>query len=291
VSADITLDELEARDRRKGVAKPRPKGTLPFLPDADELDALVEWLTAALRPPPGWQFERFDRASQRRADPCTIAFRSGRERRKLYFERQADLRGGNVRGELVGVSGGWLRTRRLTDSEKEDVWVGLCYVGQILSTYDDRDETRKWIEELLDATVALRGHTLAGEPERRHDALMAIRRNGEFHQADARAMVQQSDSFYRRPVRFVDEETGEQWVRAGEAFTFIYHVGGAKIDRPGLKARLASIGVESRHFEARQDPHPKATLYRLTDALVEYVEDGAAPAPAPAPTNQQEAAF
>jgi hypothetical protein len=276
-------------------AKPRPKGSLPYLPDPEDFGALCDWLTRALRPPPGWQFERFDRMTQRKADPCSITFRNGQERRTLHFERQADLRGTPraVRGELVGVSGGWLRTGKLTESEADDVWVALCYVGQIVSTHDDRDETRKWIEELLDMTVALTGHTLNTSPESKHDALMAIRRNGEFHQVDAKAMTQPgSDVSHRWPLRFVDRETGEQWLRAGETYTFVHYVSGAqRLDRGGLKARLAAIGVESRRFEARQDPHPKAMLYRLTPELVEYVEETSSRAPATGGEDRQETAF
>jgi hypothetical protein len=264
-------DELLAK---LDITKPRPKGQLPPLPRPDDLRQLEAWHTLAFRPPTGWQFETFERTSQRKVDPCSITFRNGQERRRFYFDRQADLMTGNLRGNVVSVGGGWLRMPHLSPGEIEDVWVGLCYAGRVLAEHDDRDETRKWMEELLDASSALRGHTL--ELDGRYEAIRAIRANGEFHQRDAKSMINGSEQFQRRPLRFVDEQTDEQWVRSGEAYTFIYWVGGAqKLDRSGLKARLATIGVEWRRWSARKpnSTRQRATLYRLSPDLVEYIDD------------------
>jgi hypothetical protein len=77
----------------------------------------------------------------------------------------------------------------------------------------------------------------------------------------------------RRPVRFVDKHTDEQFIRAGETATFLWHVVGVReLTRPGLRARLAEIDIEAQRFEAHQAPHPKLTMFRLTDPLVEYAE-------------------
>ena len=78
----------------------------------------------------------------------------------------------------------------------------------------------------------------------------------------------------KRPVRFVDQDTDEQWVRAGETFFFVKHVAGAeKVDRGKLRDRLGAIGMSCTRFEHHADPHPKAVMYRLTDALIEYIGD------------------
>lgn len=266
-------DDLDQAEARKNGGKPRTKGTLPKLPGADLLPA---WLTGAFHPPKGFVFERFDRSSVRKADPCSITFRNGRERRTIRFDRQSDLTGRGLRSAVLGVSAGWLQMPHLTDSEVEDVWAGLCILGRVMSETDDREETVKWMHQLLDETEALTGHTLV--PDGRHDGLMAMRARGEFVRRDAEQLVRGGDGWHRRPIRFVDKHTDEQFTRAGETATFLWHVVGVReLTRPGLRARLAEISVEAQRFEARQAPHPKLTMFRLTDDLVEYVDSTSVP--------------
>lgn len=251
--------------------KPRPKGKLPHLPDDESIDVLGGWLTLAFRPAPGYTLEMFERAGKLRTHPCSITFRNGRERRTFRFGAQLDLQGARLRPSVLALSDGWLRMPHLTDGEKDDVWAALCIFGRVMSDTDDRDETSKWIEHLLDASLPLRGYTLV--PDGRHDGLMAMRGIGEFKAPDARQLASGSEDVLRRPVRFVDKHTEKQWVRAGETFTFVKWVeGDVRLDRGDLRARLSEIGVEAQHFEDRRPPHPKAMLYELTEGLVEYVE-------------------
>jgi hypothetical protein len=262
---DFTDDDLDRAQK-----KARPKGKLPYLPDDGSLDALAEWLVRAFKPPAHFTLEAFDRAGKLRTHPCSITFRNGRDRKTFRFGAQSDLQGSRLRASVLAISDGWLRMPHLTDSEKDDVWAALCIFGRVMSETDDRDETRKWIEHLLDVATVLREFTLV--PDGRHDGLMALRGQGEFKAADARRLGA-GDENGRRPVRFVDKHTGEQWIRAGETFTFIKWVEGAdRLDRADLRARLSEIGVESFNREDHRPPHPKATLYRLTEGLVEYVD-------------------
>jgi hypothetical protein len=177
-------DDADAVEGRKNGSKPRAKGTLPHLP-ADDL--LPAWLTRAFRPPKGFQFERFDRSSVRKADPCSLVFRNGRERRTFRFERQTDLIGAGLRSVVVGISAGWLQMPHLTASEIEDVWVGLCTLGRVMSETDDREEAIKWMHHLLDESDPLKEHTLV--PDGRHDGLMAMRKRGEFVRRDAEQLA------------------------------------------------------------------------------------------------------
>lgn len=271
----FSADEVERATRRKSLGKARPRGTLPQLPDADDLERNCEWLTRAYKPPDGWTFEAFYRASQRRVDSCEIVFRRGAERHRFRFDEQADLIGTatKVRANVLGVTDGWAGMPLLTVSEISDFWAAHTRVGQILNRHDDRDETRKWIEQLLDVAAPLRGYTIAEAGPNRHDALMALRAHGEFKQPDA-VQMGRGGEWTTRPVRFIDSETGEQWIRASEAFYFVKHVCGAeKVDRGKLTDRAAAIGVERSRFEHHAEPHPKAVLYRLTAALIEYAGD------------------
>ena len=286
MAPDITADETDRRRRRRDIGKARPKGVVPHLPDPEDLELNCEWLTRAFKPPAEYTFEAFHRASQRRIDSCTITFRNGSDRRKFRFDEQDDLRGtgAKIRANVDSIGGGWLRMPLLSAPEASDLWSALCRVGQILEHYDERDETRKWLEQLLDVATPLRGYTLADPGPTRHDALMALRAAGEFKQADAIAMGRTSD-WVKRPTRLIDRETGEQWIRANETFYFAKHVcGSERVDRGKLTDRVAAIGVTHRKFEHHFDPHPKATLYQLTDALIEYVGDPPEPAGDPQTT-------
>ena len=265
----FSAEDFANQRRKRTLGKPRPKGVLPHLPPDPE--TLILWLTAAFRPPKGFEFERFDRSSVRKVDPVSVTFRNGRERRTFRFERGQDLTGGALRSNVVGISAGFCDMPHLSAGEIEDVWVGLCKIARVMTEYDDRDEATKWMHQLIDEASPLNGKTLV--PDGRHDGLMALRGQGEFVRRDAEQLVRGTEGWQRRPVRFVDTQTGEQFTRAGETATFIWHVIGVRaLTRPSLKARLAEIGVESLRFEAYKPPHPKLSLFKLNDELIEYAE-------------------
>lgn len=269
-------DLAKQRQARQMSSKPRTKGVLPFMPSDPEM--LAVWLTLAFRPPKGWEFERFDRTSKRKVDPCSITFRNSRERHTIRFDRQSELSGGGLRGIVAAHGAGWLQMPHLTPGEIEDVWMALCTIGRVMTEYDDRDETTKWAHLLLDETKPLIGKTLV--PDGRHDGLMALRTEGEFVRRDAEQLVKGTEGWQRRPTRFVDEMTGFQYVRSGEAATFVRWVLGVReLAHSTLRARLAEIGVEAQHHQDHRPPHPKLTLYKLSEDLVEYIES-AHPTPA-----------
>jgi len=270
--AEISTDEVARRRRqRDGLGKARPRGVLPYLPD-DDLDLLRQWLTLAFHPMlPGVEFEVFDRSSVRKTDPCVVRFRNGRERHTFRFDRQADLQGAGLRAAVVGASSGFLNMPHLTATEIEDVWVALCRLARVMTEHDALDEATNWLHNLLDESRPLAGHTLASDG--RHNALMAMRAQGQFTRRDAERLVKGEEGWMRRPIRFVDEQSGAQWLRSSETYAFVCFVCGARgLDRNGLKARLSEIEVEAQRFEAYQPPHPKLMLYRLTEPLVEYAE-------------------
>lgn len=251
------LDALAADD-----GKPRPKGSLPYLADDLDVDGLREWIGRAVRPPTGWRVATFERAGRRKADPCTLTISNGRERETFRFDEQRVLHS-SPRIALHSVSDGRLRMPHLTGTEIEDFWAALTRLGHVLTEYDEAAETRKWVEHLIEATVPMAGHSLG--PETRHDALMALKARGEFKRLDALALVKGADGRDQlHPVRLIDSATGDEWVRAGETLVYLRLVEGVE-PLPGslLRARLAEIGVDSKHFEDYRPPHPKALLYRL----------------------------
>lgn len=206
-------DDLDAAEARKNGPKPRPRGKLPYLPDGADHEALCDWLTLAFRPPAGWRISGFERTSRDKADPATLMVRNGRESRAYRFKQQSDLTM-RPRPVVVAASDGWLDMPHLTGGEIEDVWVALCLLGVVQTEWDERAETIKWCEQLIRASLPLTGHTLV--PDGRHDGLMAIKAIGEFTRTDALALGRPGDTegYQQRPARFIDAQTGDQWIRA-----------------------------------------------------------------------------
>jgi hypothetical protein len=279
-------EDLQRAERTKRM-KPRPKGSLPYLPDTVDPEVLRDWLTAAFRPPEGWRVQSFDRAGRERSDPCWLTLQNGRDSRVYRFGQQNEVLR-TLRAAAVGISDGQLRVPHLTGGETEDVWAALCTLGNVLTTFDERDETRRWIRSLLDAARVLRGYTLV--PDARHDALMAIKNEGEFSRADALQLVRPvHDHFPKRPLLFIDEQTGEQWVRSGETATFVRWVLGVEpLRHATLQARLIEVGATARRFEDYRPPHPKLTFYGIPEEL-RPVEDkrSAPPLEEPTPENSR----
>ena len=270
----VRLSEIEELEQRGKLGKPRSRGTLPRLPSGRNVELLRDWLTLAFVPEDGWRFDRFARETTDKTDGCTITFRKGRETRSYWIKPQSDLMGPRLRSIVLSASKGELDVPHLTGGEQEDVWSALCKVGTVLLETDEREETTAYIERMLDATTPLRDYTLEPDGGRRHEALIALRNCGEFGHPEARALLNgNGEAWLPRPIRFIDRETGEQWLRAGETITFVRWVCGAEPMSPTvLRGRLARIGVEAKYFQHHHSPHPKALLYRLTPELIEYVE-------------------
>lgn len=260
---DVTLAQM---DTLKG--KPRPKGTLPYLPDDPSAEVLRAWLTRAFRPPAGWGVQSFERMGRGKADAALLVVANGRESKTFRFDAQRELATA-PRAVVAGVANGWLAMPHLTGGEVEDVWMALCTLGQVLTEHDDVQETREWIETMLPATLPLNGHTLEGDG--RHAALMSIKTAGEFTKGDALSLVRPGDDqrWQQRPTRFIDSATAEQWLRAGEVAAFVRWVVGVEpLSHQTLRARLYEIGMVGRLFEDRRPPHPKLQLYQLPEPLV-----------------------
>jgi hypothetical protein len=197
---------------------------------------------------------------------------NGRERRSYRFRNQRDLWGSTLRSVINAAASPDLRMPHLTASEIEDVWAALCGLGDVLEVRDELDQTREWLAAAYGATVPLTGYSLTRG--RRHDALMELRRRGEFSVQDAREILRRpQDPWPRHPVRVEDEQTGEVWLRTGEAATYLrYIVGVDPLPHAILAARFAEIGVRRHHFQDRRPPHPKLWLYRVPEAFFDESE-------------------
>jgi hypothetical protein len=268
----MTPEELTALrgDTSDNGSKARPRGTLPYLPHDREPEPLRVWLTIALRPPKGWTVQSFERAGRDARDPCSLIVANGRESRTFRFKTQRELMR-TPRSIVFAVADGWLAMPHLTGGEIEDVWGALTTLGRVLTEHDEVEQTRDWIEQMLPATLPLTGYSLV--PDSRHDALMAIKAQGTFAKSDALSLVRPGNNdehYQQRPIRFVDKDTGEQWMRTGETATYVRWVVGVEpLSHATLRARLHEIGMTGRLFEDYRPPHPKLSLYQLPAELIE----------------------
>ena len=264
------MPDFTERDLDADKPKPRRGGTLPHLPALrEDLDLLRTWLTRAFRPPAGWTLQGFERAGRDLRDPATLMFANGRESRTFRSKTQREIEK-DPRGTLMSASDGWLAMTHLTGGEIEDVWAALVTLGRVLTEHDEVAQTREWVEQMLPATLPLNGHSLV--PDARHEALLAIKGVGEFTKSDALAMMRpgENEHYQQRPCRFIDAQTGEQWVRAGETATYVRWVVGVEpLSHATLRARLHEIGMVGRLFEDYHSPHPKLQLYQLPEGLIE----------------------
>lgn len=257
------------QDADRNEAKPRSRGTLPYLPNDPDAEQLRGWLTLAFRPPRGWRVSGFERMGRDKADAARLLLVNGRENKAFRFDAQRELMK-EPRATVTSVADGWLKMPHLTPGEVEDVWAALCTLGRVMTEHDDAQEAREWIEQMLPATIPLTGHTLV--PDGRHAALMAIKQAGEFSKSDAMSLLRPGEDsrYQQRPTRFVDAQTGEQWLRVGETATFVRWVVGVEpLPHKALRARLYEIGIVARLFEDYHAPHPKAQLYGLPEAFIE----------------------
>jgi hypothetical protein len=252
--------------RDDGRARARPRGSLAYLPAELTIEALRDWLTRALRPPAGWHLDTFERFGDGRDEACALTFVDGGDRHRYRIRAQRDL-STRPRTILAEISNGVLRVPHLTPTEVEDVWVALCAFARKLDEPDELEQAADWLRLLLDACDVLDRYSL--RPDERHDALMALKRRGEFTRLDALTVIHDPSIWPQRPACLLDRLTGEYWVRAGEARTFLlYIVGVQPLTHTRLRSRWHEIGVDRQHFEDRRPPHPKANLYRVPDGFL-----------------------
>lgn len=274
MSPDVTLDDLEQRDRRRK-GKKRKGGTLPPL-TADMLESvedLRDFATESLRPRPGWRVIDFERPVADDLDqPCTLIVVNGNEHRRYRFRTQRDLTSPTrARTTIAAVTSGALRMPHLNTAEVGDLWAALCTLGRVLTEQSEIDQAREWLDKLLEVARPFEGHTLNAGAERR-DALMALHRWGEFTHLDARTILKEPESPWpRRPICLIDRISGDYWLRHREAMVFLRYILDVKpLKDTTLLARWKEIGVERREFDegAHRPPHVRATLYRVTKEIV-----------------------
>lgn len=275
---EFTVEDLERHRRRKDWNTRRPKGSIPALHDEilDDPEWLRDWLTAALRPRDGWRVADFQHGEELDM-PCTLVVANGQQRVRYRFRSQRDLTSSpaKMRATIATIASGQLRPPHLKPEELGDLWQAMCALQPALAAEDELEQAKDWLFRLLDATKPLEGHSLSDTAARR-DALLALKRRGEFTYLDALTVRRDPEGPWpRQPVCLIDQATGEMWLRARESATFLRHILDLKIRQTTLTYRWEEIGVEYRYFESRArrpgDPHPKAHLY-LVPKLAEVSE-------------------
>lgn len=264
---EFTAEDFERHERRKNWNSKRPNGSIPRLTDEilDDPEWLRDWLTVSLRPRQGWRVADFKHGED--DDHCTIFVSNGTERATYRFRKANDLNTSVTRmlNSISTVTGNQLRPPHFKGAEFTDIWRALCGLGPALDSQGELEQARDWLFRLLDVAHPMEGHSLA-DSTRRRDALLALKRWGEFTYLDALAIRKSPElPWPRRPVCLIDSETGGMWLRAREAATFLRHILDMRIRQGALDRRWEEIGVARHYYQSNPrragDPHPQAHLY------------------------------
>jgi hypothetical protein len=144
-----------------------------------------------------------------------------------------------------------------------DVHAAACALGAKTADVDELEQARDWMVALLDASRPLEGHSLADRAAC-HDALLELKRMGQFTNLDALAVLKRpEDPWPRRPVCLLDNG-GDMYLRAGEAATYVRHILGVRIRQSVLTHRWKEIGICRELVDDRRaSPRLKGYFYRV----------------------------
>jgi hypothetical protein len=250
---DATIDELHALGQRKKL-KARKGGKIPPLTDEilDNVEFLREWVNAALHPRPGWRVVDFE-YDQDPGTPCALVLKNGTDSERYRFARQGDLLSPSRFGVAINsVTSRWLRPPYLSGPELYDLHGALCALGTKMQNPDELEQAREWMVALLDAARLLQGHTMSGSAER-HDALLELKRWGQFTYLHARAVLARPDDPWpKQPVCLADRVTGDLWLRAGESATYVRNILNVQIRNQVLTRRWEEVGVGNEYVDNRR---------------------------------------
>lgn len=266
----ISDDDLDTIERRKNGSKPRPKGTLPHLPDRDTgLRELRDWLTLAFNPPNGYRFDGYVRHGHKGTTSATITLVApAGSRVEFYVEEQRDLStASRLRASVASLTNGLCRMPHLSGPEASDVWVALCSLAHVVDEYDERRETTDWLDSFFTVAETLTGYTL--EEPGRYDALVKLKNRGLFERRHANRIADEVEQRHWTlvPVLLVDRETDRRHARVAELATYIRHVIGVPLGHGMLDSRIAGVGGERLYLESRNGQlHPHMHLYRLPES-------------------------
>lgn len=264
----FTAEELDHARHRKDWDRPRSGGRLPSLTDdiVGDVEWLRDWLTIAFRPQPGWRVKDFQHG-ERLDDACTLVVANGQESRRYRFDSQRELTSSpqRLRVAVAAIAGHEMRIGHLKPAEAGDVYEALCAIGKVLAEEDELEQARDWLLRLLQDARSIEGRTMKDRATQR-DALLTLKREPEFTHLDGRAIQSHPESPWpRQPVYLVDATTGELWLRAREAATYLRHILGVTISQHKLTYRWGEIGVDYHYFQTNPEPRPhlQARLYRV----------------------------
>ena len=265
---EYTAEDHARHERRKNWNAKRSNGSIPHLTDEilDDPEWLRDWLTAVIRPRPGWRVLDFAHGEDEDT-PCTLELANGQDRTKYNWKQLRALSASPERLDrsVSAIASGQLRPPQLTKREHGDLIRALCTLRPAIVGQSEPDQSKDWLFKVLDATRAIEGYTLADSSGQR-DALAALKAHREFTFLDAEAIRRRpEDPWPWQPACLIDRETGAFALRPLETLTVLRHIHQIKPLRQGvLTYRWDQIGVAYRYFDPgrRQGRrHLKGWLY------------------------------
>lgn len=253
----MTDDSWSSAEELEKQGKPRPKGSLPYLPSREaSFSTLRGWVSDAIGLPPQVRVEVVQRYGRDDEDSLSIALSNNVV---IRCNRQKRLQSpGPFQAFFASESDGLCQPKYLSRAECGDVYVALCRLGTADAAASELDTLR----ERLDMFVAMCDVTQASlMPQWRYVTIAALKQRATY---DAKTPGRAS------PVLIIDMQWGKRFVRQVEWVSYLRIVHGQVVNESTLEGRMKELGG-ARHslqaWDSGRNTKVKMVLYELpTDA-------------------------
>jgi hypothetical protein len=209
----------------------------------------------------------------------------------IDFPRQSDItgRGGWARSVIAGTDG-VAHPPALKDHDLQDVFRSLCVLAGRSRAQLEADEHADILADLLTLCRPFTGYS-AVDSAARYQLLTAVKSERPWDPTDRQTPTQ--------PLLIVDQVTGDEYLRAGDAMAY-FRFRGAGIATREFPGRMSMIGLAHVRLNGREAATPQlagdrrrtntALFYLLSNQSEETMTDQPQPDPVPEPDPQPDPA-
>jgi hypothetical protein len=186
----------------------------------------------------------------------------------LDFPRQGDITTrGHWRRTVISATDGEADPPPVKESQLEDLYRSLCVLAGKSRAQMEAETHADMLADLLGLCMPLTGHN-AADMATRYRLVAAIRARPTWDPTDRNATTQ--------PVLVVDDQSGDEYLRAGDVMAWFRHRG-AGIHSREFPGRMSMIGLEHVRLSGREPAGLESGDRRATNTAVFYRLNRAAP--------------